>query len=65
MTITCTVCIGTKPDCPACKGSGVLSDIKDEKPKEQLGTPLSEISGRPGHKGFAEFCRIAESWGFN
>lgn len=27
------------------------------------GTPVSELSGRPGHQGFAEFCRIASSWG--
>ena len=29
-----------------------------------LGTPLSKISGRPGHKGYEEFCRIAQSWGY-
>lgn len=28
-----------------------------------LGTPMSQISGRPGHQGFEEFCRIAKSWG--
>ena len=34
-----------------------------EKSDEGLGTPLSELSDRPGHPGFAEFCRIAKSWG--
>ena len=29
------------------------------------GTPISEISGRPGHKGYTEFLRIAKSWGFD
>lgn len=32
-------------------------------PDKPLGTPLSELSGRPGHPGYAEFCRIAKSWG--
>jgi hypothetical protein len=29
----------------------------------RLGTPLSQISGRPGHPGYDEFKRIAASWG--
>jgi hypothetical protein len=28
-----------------------------------IGTPLSEISGRPGHPGYERFCAIARSWG--
>lgn len=28
-----------------------------------LGTPISELSGQPGRPGYAEFCRIATSWG--
>jgi hypothetical protein len=31
--------------------------------KKEIGTPISEISGRPGHPGYDEFCRIAKSWG--
>lgn len=31
---------------------------------ESVGTPISQLSGRPGEQGFAEFCRIAASWGF-
>lgn len=30
-----------------------------------IGTPLSELSGRPGNPGYAEFCRIAKSWGYD
>jgi hypothetical protein len=39
-----------------------------------LGTPLSELSGQPGpkddighpdHARYAEFCRIAKSWGYD
>lgn len=39
----------------------------------EIGTPISELSGRPGpkddsrhpdHVRYAEFCRIARSWGY-
>ena len=30
-----------------------------------MGTPISELSGRPGHPGHAEFLRIAKSWGYD
>lgn len=30
-----------------------------------LGTPISELSGRPGTPGLDEFCRIARSWGYD
>lgn len=41
--------------CPGCYPHG----------KPQIGTPLSELSGRPGHPGYEEFCRIAASWGYD
>jgi hypothetical protein len=44
-----------RADCKGCNPSG---------PK-QLGTPISQLSGRPGHDGYEEFCRIAESWGYD
>lgn len=36
--------------------------------ERSLGTPISELSGQPGDPnnpsaGYAEFCRIARSWG--
>ena len=40
-------------DCEGCNPGG---------PK-QLGTPISQLSGRPGHLGFDAFCGIAASWG--
>lgn len=43
-----------KSDCPGCNPHG----------PEQLGTPLSELSGRPGRAGFAKFQAIAASWGY-
>lgn len=41
-----------KADCPGCNPN-----------PRQIGTPLSQLSGRPGHPGFAQFCEIARSWG--
>lgn len=41
-------------DCPGCNPGG----------PHQLGTPISRLSGRPGHEGYAEFVRIANSWGY-
>lgn len=41
-------------DCPGCNPAG----------PRKLGTPLSELSGRPGHDGYPEFVRIAKSWGY-
>lgn len=40
-------------DCPLCNPEG----------PQQLGTPLSELSGRPGHPGYSKFKRISDSWG--
>lgn len=31
---------------------------------EQLGTPISKLSGRPGTDGYAKFVSIASSWGY-
>lgn len=41
-------------DCPGCNPAG----------PRQLGTPISELSGRPGHPGYERFAAIARSWGF-
>jgi hypothetical protein len=43
-----------RADCPGCNPRG----------PRPLGTPLSELSGRPGHPGYARFREIAESWGY-
>lgn len=43
-----------RADCPGCNPGG----------PRKLGTPLSQLSGRPGEPGYAEFCRIARSWGY-
>jgi len=44
-----------RADCPGCNPAG----------PRRLGTPLSELSGRPGHDGYGEFVRIAKSWGYD
>ena len=41
----------SRSDCPGCNPRGIGT----------LGTPLSELSGPPGSRSNAEFCRIAES----
>lgn len=28
------------------------------------GTPISELSGRPGHSGYERFVAISQSWGY-
>lgn len=45
----------SEPVCPRCFPDG----------KPGLGTPISELSGRPGHRGYEEFKRIARSWGYD
>ena len=42
-------------DCQGCNPGG----------PQKLGTPISQLCGRPGHNGFSEFSRIAESWGID
>jgi hypothetical protein len=49
----CEAAAELRSDCPGCNPGG---------PKT-LGTPISQLSGRPGDPGYEEFCRIAESWG--
>lgn len=43
-----------RADCPGCNPGG----------PRKFGTPLSELSGRPGRDGYPEFVRIAKSWGY-
>lgn len=42
-------------DCPGCNPDGHVP----------LGTPISELSGRPGHAGYDRFVEIARSWGYD
>lgn len=42
-----------RADCPGCNPEG----------PRPIGTPLSQLSGRPGYPGFGKFTEIARSWG--
>lgn len=44
-----------RADCPKCNPGG----------PRQLGTPISQLSGRPGHPGYDRFIAIAKSWGYD
>jgi hypothetical protein len=44
-----------RSDCHGCNPNG----------PQQLGTPISKLSGRPGHAGYDAFCEIARSWGYD
>ncbi|AWN35682.1 hypothetical protein [Methylobacterium radiodurans] len=53
---------------PWVPGIGSLSELKTvtvplAEVGRQIGTPVSALSGRPGAAGYAEFTRIARSWG--
>jgi hypothetical protein len=45
------------------EGDVPLMSAKEVRGDRPLGTPLSELSGRPGEPGYDEFKRIAKSWG--
>lgn len=45
----------TEDVCPGCYPNG----------RPEIGTPLSQLSGRPGTKGYGTFRAIARSWGYN
>jgi hypothetical protein len=44
----------------------MLGDVPITLPKRDrpLGTPISELSGRPGEPGWEKFKAIARSWGY-
>jgi len=45
----------SRVDCPGCQHA---------RRDKTAGTPLSQLSGRPGHPGYDRFVSIAESWGY-
>ena len=59
----CDLGVG-EDDCEPMEGDVYVSPPPRD-PSEPVGTPTSQLSGRPGHPGFAEFCRIAKSWGYD
>lgn len=64
---------GIGPDLPAGDkwvgdgqvGLHYMVDCEGCKPfATRLGTPISQLSGRPGENGYDRFVKIAKSWGF-
>lgn len=56
------------------EGDVPIMTAREFRGDRPLGTPLSELSGQPGdprnpddprHAGYAEFKRIARSWGYD
>ncbi len=40
-------------------------EMPPRDPAKPIGTPLSELSGRPDQPGYAEFVRIAKTYGYD
>lgn len=47
------------------EGDVPIMNAKEARGDRHIGTPIAELSGRPDHPGFAEFCRIAKAWGYD
>ena len=45
--------------------TGELAWYAERDIGHRLGTPISQLSGRPGHAGYEQFCSIAKSWGYD
>lgn len=43
----------------------VMIEPAPRDPAKPIGTPIDQISGRPGHDGYAEWVRISKSWGYD
>jgi hypothetical protein len=67
-----TFACGIGPDLPEGDqwlSPGIVADIRVDCPgcnphPRRLGTPISQLSGRPGRPGYDDFHHIAESWGY-
>jgi hypothetical protein len=69
----CDLAVG-EDDYEPMEGDVPIMTAKDFRGDRPLGTPFSELSSQPGpkddighpdHARYAEFCRIARSWGFD
>lgn len=49
-----------------CRGTTSGAVWHDERDMgHRVGTPISQLSGRPGHPGYDRFVAIAASWGYD
>jgi hypothetical protein len=46
-------------------GGPCISLSADRDKSKPLGTPISQLSTRPGEPGYAEWLRISRSWGYD
>jgi hypothetical protein len=61
----CDLAVGDDGQREPMEGDVYIAPAPPRDPAKPLGTPLSELSGQPGQPGFAEFCRIARSYGYD
>jgi hypothetical protein len=70
----CDLAIGDDGHYEPTEGDVPVVAAKEFRGDKPLGTPISELSGQPGpkddighpdHARYAEFCRIARSWGYD
>lgn len=68
----CNLAVGDDGEHEPMEGDVPIMSAKEFRGDKPLGTPISQLSGQPGdpnnpgdprHAGYAEFCRIARSWG--
>ena len=71
---TCDLGVGDDGGYEPMEGDVPIMTAKELRGDRPLGTPLSALSSQPGdpkdlgdprHAGYAEFCRIARSWGYD
>lgn len=62
-TYYCNHCGAEPPDDWYFADDDVPITFSTGRKPEELGTPLSELSTKPGTKGYANFVKIARSWG--
>jgi hypothetical protein len=70
----CDLGVGDEGGYEPMEGDVPIKSYKELYGDRPLGTPLSALSSQPGdpknlsdprHAGYAEFCRIARSWGYD
>lgn len=61
----CDLGVGEDDRYEPMEGDVPIMSAKEFRGDRPLGTPLSELSTKPGTPGYAEFWRIAKSYGYD
>lgn len=62
----CDVCdLPVDDDYEPMEGDVPIMSAREARGDKPLGTPLSELSSKPGTPGYDEFKRIAKSYGYD